>query len=151
MEQFQRNGALIFLSAALFLAASCTSPATHADSVKQEETLVLRNLARSGDLEIENRGPAINLSGQLIVQQLDGTTWRDNAIDLLLLETCTFTIEPGCKTLEHGATLRPAHWNGMSCAGQCPQGCRANIFLGPGQFRFVFTLPDHDHSELKKK
>jgi len=95
----------------------------------------------------------------------NGAGQDENGLDLVILETCEWNRQPGCQTLEHGAKLRPVAWNGLSCGGQCGGTCRGNAFLGPGQFRFVvttcdkkrsfygpvFTMPDYDHSELKKR
>jgi hypothetical protein len=155
------------LTVTLVLAAFGIPEGSSAKAQKEalQETVIIRNLDMPGMVEVENRGPAINLRSQLIVQQMDQGAWHDGAIDLLLSETCVWNPQPGCQTMAHGAKLRPVRWNGMSCSGQCPQGCRATIYLGPGSFRFVvttcggkqrffgppFTMPDYDHSEAKKK
>jgi hypothetical protein len=158
---------LLVITGTVALAPSCTASISHAEAQKDapQQTVIIRNLDKAGGMEVENRGPEISLSLRLVVQQMNQGTWHDSATDLLLSETCVWNPQPGCQTLPHGAKLRPVPWNGMSCSGQCPQGCRATIYLGPGLFRFTvttcdhkqrffgpaFTMPDYDHSELKKR
>jgi hypothetical protein len=154
------------LAALAILLTSCAlPPPSDAVTKAAEETVVLRNLESPGAVEIENRGPAISLWSQLHLQRFENSEWHEEkGLDLVILSTCELNRPPGCQSVEHGAKVRPVPWNGLSCGGQCGASCRANVFLGPGQFRFVvsscdqkrsfygpaFTMPDYDHSELKK-
>jgi len=170
MDRLQRYRALITLLAlamAALTGVSCARQDLRADARQEatQETVVVRNLDIPGAFEVENRGPALELASRVVVQKLEGGAWTDRATDLILAETCDWNPKPGCRTVERGAKLRPPRWNGLVCSGQCPLGCRANLYLGPGQFRFVvtscdrkqrffgpaFIMPDYDHSEPKKK
>lgn len=134
------------------------------DHGTQHGTVIVRNLGSAGAFEVENPGPPIALWSQVMLQRLENGIWRDdNEAELSLAEICVWNARPSCQTLQHGGRLRPHPWNGLICGGQCPESCRANSFLGPGQFRFVvmtcnqkrrfpgpsFSLPDYDHSGLK--
>jgi hypothetical protein len=137
---------------------------TDVDGGNQHATVIVRNLESPGTFEIENAGSPIALWSQVTLQRLENGTWRDdNETELSLEEVCVWNAQPSCQTLQRGGRLHPHPWNGLSCGGQCPESCRANSFLGPGQFRFVvtacdrkrhfpgpsFSLPDYDHSQLK--
>ena len=168
MGKLRCNGSVKWASLAglAILIASCALPPP-GDAVTKaaDETVVLRNLESSGAVEIENRGPTISLWWQMRLQRFEGGEWREEkGLNLVILATCEWNRRLGCQPFEHGAKLRPVPWNGLSCGGQCWASCRANVFLGPGQFRFVanscdqkrsfygpaFMMPDYDHSELKK-
>jgi hypothetical protein len=103
---------------------------------------VIRNLEKSGSFEVDNEGPAISLYSQVVVQRWNEDRWHDVASDLVLSESCKWNPEPECTTLAKGGKIHPMPWNGMSCSGQCFLGCRGNIFLGPGKFRFAITTCD---------
>lgn len=166
MERFQRYRPIIFSALCAVLTTACSRSATHVEAEQNlaKETVIVRNLPKPGAFEIQNQGPSLSLSSQIIVQRMEEGTWADAATDVYLSPTCEWN-PPTCRTLDHGATLRPIPWNGMSCGGQCPMSCRANVFLGPGQFRFVVTSCDrkqhfyspvfaisaNDPTELKKK
>ena len=154
------------LAALAILVTSCTLPPSgNAVAKAAEETVVLRSLESPGAVEIENKGSAISLWSQMRLQRFENGEWHEEkGPDLVIFATCEWNRPPGCQPVEHGAKVRPVPWNGLSCGGQCGASCRANVFLGPGQFRFVasscdqkhrfygpaFTMPDYDHSELKK-
>jgi hypothetical protein len=104
--------------------------------------VVIRNLKKSGSFEVENEGLAISLYSQVVVQRWNEDRWHDVASDLVLSETCKWNPKPECTPLAKGGKIHPMPWNGMSCSGQCFLGCRANIFLGPGTFRFVVSTCD---------
>ena len=170
MDRLYRHRTLIALAVLAMAAAMCLSCARTASNAAAitdaaPETILVRNLETPGSFEVENRGPAIAMYSQVIVQEMVEGKWQDRATDLILSETCDWNPKAGCRTLGQGAKLRPPAWNGLICSGQCPLGCRANAYLGPGSFRFVvmscdqkqrfygpaFTMPDYDHSQLKKK
>jgi len=148
MDRFQRNrtiaigvGMLALFGA---LATSCQQPPQSSgakpDGAKQ--AVLVQNLAKSGAFEVTNEGLSISLSSQVIVQRWEGGNWQDVASDLVLAETCKWNPKPECTTLATGGKIQPVPWNGMSCSGQCFLGCRGNVFLGPGKFRFVVTTCD---------
>ncbi len=168
MDKLRRDCSLIspfpvLLLLVAALTASCGHTA-HADRIA--EPVLVRNLQQPGTFEVDNTGPAIQLWSQVKLQRFQNGQWQEEqGTNLFLAESCGWNQQPVCQTLPQGAKLHPFPWNGLSCGGQCPMVCRANDFLGPGQFRFVvttcdrkrsfygpaFTLPDYDHSELKKK
>ncbi len=161
MDELRRYCSLSAFCLILVGAVSCGN-ATHAQN--EAQSVVVVNLDRPGAFEIENRGPSIELSSQVVVQRLEDGKWQDRATDLVLSDRCDSNQHPPCRTLEHGTKIRPVTWDGELCSGQCMLGCRANAFLGPGQLRFAvstcdnkrrfygptFTMPDYDHSDLKR-
>ncbi len=163
MGQLRRNRTLTLIIVSFLACAASCGPAAHAQ--KEADTVIVTNLATPGAFAVENRGAAIALSSQVAVQRLEDGKWQDRASDLVLSEKCESNQNPACRTLANGAKVIPVPWDGELCSGQCMLGCRANAFLGPGQFRFVvatcdrkrrfygpaFSLPDYDHSELRKK
>jgi hypothetical protein len=169
MDKLHCNRTIIVIALLVLIgmATSCheSKSSEAAKTAVSQEPLTLRNLDKPGSFEIQNNGPAISLYSQVIVQRLEEGNWQDAALDLVISETCELNPKPGCTTLASHATIHPAPWNGMSCSGQCPLGCRGNIFLGPGKFRFVvtscyrkqkfyspaFTLSANDPMEPKKK
>lgn len=130
--------------AAVLAATSCaSSPVEHASEVPPEEvSVVVRNLSLPGAFEVENPGPDIELAWAVAVQRHAKGEWSDEVTDLSLIEKCGDTPPGRCVRLAHGARLRPVRWNGLTCGSQCPAACRANVYLGPGRFRFVVSSCD---------
>lgn len=103
--------------------------------------IVVTNLPQPGAVEIANHGPDVELSTKLLVQREYKGEWRDETTDCRLIERCGDS--PGaCRRVVHNGILRPVPWNGLICASQCSAGCRANLYLGPGKFRFVVESCD---------
>ena len=169
MDRFRRQSYLILVAVLLesFLLISTSCRMQSSDAVKQlpQKAVVIRNLESPGSLVIENEGPTVSLYSQMLLQSMQDGKWQDEAwLELVIREACDWQQKPGCLELQHGAKLHPVSWNGLSCGGQCAMPCRGNSFMGPGQFRFVvstcdrshkfygpvFSMPDYDHSELKK-
>jgi hypothetical protein len=120
-----------------------SAPLQHASEPPPDEaSVVVRNLSLPGAFEIENRGPDIELAWAVTIQRELKGEWSDHATDLTLIEKCGQSPPSGCVPLPHGAKLRPARWNGLTCGSQCAATCRANLYLGPGRFRFVVTSCD---------
>src|ERR1700722_11296986 len=149
MEEFRRTAALKAIVKTASAAAwavpmllgglwlACT-PLQHASEPPPEEaSVVVRNLAVPGAFEIENLGPAIELAPAVTIQRDSKGEWKDEVTDLKLAEKCGERAPAGCVPLAHGAKLRPLRWNGLTCGSQCAATCRANVYLGPGRFRFV--------------
>ena len=122
----------IFAVAAFLLVAG----STYAQSVS------VRNLTPPGAFEVVSEGGEVSLSPRVQVQRLFNGAWHNADTDVQLACSSYDLQTPACVTLRDGEHLRPPPWNGSSCASQaeCPTGCRGNIFLPPGTFRFVVTL-----------
>ena len=105
--------------------------------------MVVNNLALPGAFEVENLGPDIDLAWTVALERETNGKWTEEVTDLTLIEHCGQAPPAnGCVRLAHGAKLRPVRWNGLTCGSQCPANCRANLFLGPGRFRFVVSQCD---------
>lgn len=146
MEEVRRADAMTtraILAWALPIVAllSCAGFAEHS-------TVVVRNLSPAGAFEVENQGPDVELAWAVAVQRYTDGQWTDSVTDLALAETCGQAPESGCVRLAHSAKIRPERWNGLSCGSQCPAACRANVYLGPGRFRFVVSSCDRQQKFL---
>jgi len=104
--------------------------------------VVLHNDGNPGGLRVENRGSAISLSSQIVVERIRDGAWIRTPVRMELLEKCLADDPPACVTMEAAATIRTVPWKGNTCSGQCPHSCRSNHYAGPGQFRFVVTTCD---------
>jgi hypothetical protein len=128
------------LAAATIAAALCTLPLPHQTTATAADAAVaIRNLPRPGGFEVVNGGTPVELIRKVTVQREYNGAWHDEVADLALVASCDLPRPGRCVTLAGDATLRPVPWNGMSCASQCPASCRANVYYGPGRFRFVLT------------
>jgi hypothetical protein len=120
----------IFASAAVFLLVAGSA---HTQRVS------VRNLTPLGAFEVVNESDGeVSLSPYVQVQRLFNGTWQDAFTDMKLQITGTYET-PACVTLHSGERLRPPPWNGFSCASQGVGGCRANVMLPPGVFRFLIA------------
>jgi len=167
MEEFRRpprlnlKYALAWVFPLMLAVLSCANTARSraAEPPPEEKTMVVRNLALPGAFEVENLGPDIDLAWAVSLERETKGAWTAEVTDLTLIEHCGQALPTaGCLRLAHGAKLHPVRWNGLSCGSQCPANCRANVFLGPGRFRFVvsqcdgkrtfpgpaFEMPTHD-------
>ena len=140
MEGFRRTDAMTNRSA-LFWALPMMALLSCAGSAEQA-TVVVRNLSPAGAFEVENQGLDIELAWTVTVQRYADGHWTDEVTDLALAEECGQAPESGCVRLTHSAKIRPKRWNGLTCGSQCPAPCRANVYLGPGRFRFVVSSCD---------
>jgi len=105
--------------------------------------VIISNLAAPGGFELRNDGAAeVSLLRQVTVERSSGDRWERVPVSLELIENCGETSTGRCVRLAANAVLRPAPWNGYTCAPQCPGSCRANVYLGPGKFRVVATTCD---------
>jgi len=104
--------------------------------------VVLENGAKPGQLSVTNRGPgSVDLLRKVTVEIRQDGKWGATPAEVALVASC------GEKStapvhLNTGQTLQVAPWDGWGCNGQCPRSCRANYYLGPGEFRFVVWTAD---------
>ena len=143
MEEFRRALAMTARSALAWVLPAAALLACAGSA--EETTVVVRNLSSPGSFEVENRGPAVDLAWQVTVERHWNGQWTDEVTDLTLIEKCGQPPPPACVRLAHAAKLRPVGWNGLTCGSQCAATCRANIYLGPGRFRFVVSSCDGQH------
>jgi hypothetical protein len=127
----------IFVTAAAFL---LVAGGAYAQSVS------VRNLTPPGTFEVVNEGSEVSLSSRVQVQRLFNGAWQNEPTDLHLVRSCDSPQVPACVTLRRSERLRPPPWNGLSCASQCAESCRANIMLPPGTFRFLVASCSGDWS-----
>lgn len=151
MEELRRTQgmkalAFAFLVALVALSVASLHPQHSPKSLPDEASVLVRNLSPPGAFEVENRGPDIELARTVTIQRDLKGEWSDESTDLALVEKCEKSPLNGRVLLPHGATLRPVLWNGMSCGSQCAATCRANLYLGPGRFRFVVSSYDGKHN-----
>jgi hypothetical protein len=102
--------------------------------------VAITNLA-PGEIEIESAGPVQLAAAAQLERQADGGWTPLQHLDVdqgyRLVERCGGAAPPSCVDLAPGATLHPVPFQGFDCAAQCNASCRANVWLGPGTFRFV--------------
>jgi hypothetical protein len=101
------------------------------------DSVVVHNLNPPGTFSVTNNGNDIRLLRMVLVEKQEGGAWTATDADVRLIATCEETETGPTRLLKRGETLVVKSWNGWSCDGQCPRPCRANIYLGPGTFRFV--------------
>ena len=119
---------------AIAAAAACLCAAAAA-----AQSVAVRNLLPAGAFEVANSGPETSLETKMRVQRWTNGAWSDEASDLQLVRACNPPAPAACITIKAGETLRPPHWNGLSCGSQCAAACRGNMMLPPGTFRFVVS------------
>ena len=127
---YLRSEPLIMLFTALFALSACVG------TIEKPPVLV-KNLDRPGAVSIVNQGPDITLGRKLIVEKHVGAKWTQVDADVRLINSCSETETGANRVLHRGETLELKAWNGWSCDGQCGRSCRANVYLGPGEFRLV--------------
>ena len=144
MEEFRRTASMTGRPLAIWIFPAILGVLSCASSALQQgaEPVAVRNLPQPGAFEVENRGPDIELSGAVTIQRYVKGEWEDAVTDLTLIEKCGEGPRRGCVPLARGAKLHPIRWNGLTCGTQCAATCRANIYLGPGRFRFVVSSCD---------
>jgi hypothetical protein len=107
------------------------------------EDVTVDNGAAPGEFSVTNHGSAaVVLAGQVVVEMMESGKWVASPALVYLIPDCSTKVEVESVRLEAGKTLTVARWNGESCSGQCPRACRANAYLGPGEFRFVVRTAD---------
>jgi hypothetical protein len=130
---------ILFLLVSVFVVIGCAAQSAEAG-------VRVSNLAASGAFEVRNDGSSeVSLAREVTVEQLSEGRWERADVAIELLEKCGVASVGKCVKLAAGAVLRPVPWNGFSCAPQCPGPCRANVYMGPGTFRFVVSTCDRKH------
>ena len=99
-----------------------------------------------GGLRIINDGAgAVTIQMAIAVQKQEASGWVPIVTEFNAIARCD---PPGPGTtvaIAPATALAVQGWRGFSCSGQCNFTCRANIYYGPGTFRFVVTvLPASD-------
>jgi len=130
-------------AAALAVAvAALVASGRHAPS-RDNAAVILANLPSRGAFEVRNTGSTpVSLAREVILERQSGKSSTREAVSVALVDTCAAAPTDGCVMLSAAVILRPVPWNGFSCAPQCPGSCRANVYLGPGTFRFVAQTCD---------
>jgi hypothetical protein len=98
-----------------------------------------------GEFRLVNRGPAIELSRVVKVQQRVGGEWRDTPVTNLYLTPSCASHVPECVSLGAKASLQPVPWSGNYCSSQCPANCNLDGPVPPGIYRYVATSCDRKH------
>jgi hypothetical protein len=101
--------------------------------------LQVKNLAAPGASSIANPGPDVALNRRVTVEKHAGANWVATDADVRLIASCDELETATERVLRSGETLTLKPWNGWTCDGQCAGSCRANVYLGPGEFRFVIV------------
>lgn len=118
--------------------AAGTSSGGQERSETMSPSIEVRNLGSPGAFEVVNSGEAIDLAWEVGVEKSLDAEWRPVEVEQFeLVEKCGEPKDSPCRTLEEGAAIRPVPWTGYSCTSQCNEACRANVYYGPGRFRFV--------------
>jgi hypothetical protein len=134
MAQFRRT-ALIAFSLAAVACMRATPPAAAGISVE--------NGTHPGEFAVTNHGTGpVDLLRKVTVEVRGAGKWAATDADVSLVASCSDKSATSSVTLASRQTLKVAPWNGMTCDGQCPRSCRANVSLGPGEFRFVVWTAD---------
>lgn len=103
-------------------------------------TLRLELTEPAGGLRIVNAGPApVAIHMTIAVQKLEAVGWVPVTTELNAVERCDPPGSATTVTIAPSGALNVRRWRGFSCSGQCNMVCRANIYYGPGKFRFVAT------------
>ncbi len=105
-----------------------------------------------GSLTVVNPGPtALELDPGVAVERWDQDHWTPVSTSLKLVSDCAQLQQPvKCVRLAPGANLHVVSWKGFSCSGQCAGSCRANIYYGPGKFRFIVRTCDGSQKYVSK-
>lgn len=107
-----------------------------------DDPIVIRNLARRGSFEVENRGPDLEVQWALGVEKQKSGSWVAVASQLSLQENCTTARNGKCRLIKKGEKIRPMPYEGYTCDMKCPPGCMANVRLAPGTFRIIVSTCD---------
>jgi len=129
---------LILIAGALQPALACDATAVRATNMTQKTVVAIKNIEPPGAFEIANLGPMVELAWAVAVEQAVGEEWRPIVVEQFeLVEQCGEIKSSPCRRLGERAVIRPVPWTGYSCTSQCNTACRANVYYGPGRFRFV--------------
>ena len=134
--------ASVLVAMASLASLSC-SPPSRAEPLPGAAPVVVTNLASPGAFSVRNASPQeVRVAREVIVERQTAGKWEQIVAPVELVQRCENPPAGSCIALAGSATIRPVPWNGYSCAPQCPGSCRANVYAGPGTFRFVVTSCD---------
>ncbi|QYE33266.1 hypothetical protein KZX46_00140 (plasmid) [Polymorphobacter sp. PAMC 29334] len=129
-----RRAAVILLTATMMAAAA------------QPPGLTLAGGARPGSLNIANRGGGpVTIARAIGVERRDRDGWTAVHTEFNAVSSCPIPGRPvlaakAAVSIPAGGNLKVVPWQGYTCSGQCENACMADIYLGPGTFRFVATV-----------
>ena len=133
----------------VLLAMACSNlPPSQQPSAEASEggaetvAVVVTNGSVAGAFSVTNNGAEIRLNRRVIVEQRAAEQWTATEADVRLISSCDEYEAQSPRLLQAGQSIAVVAWSGMSCGGQCPASCRANVYLGPGEFRFVVLSED---------
>lgn len=138
-----RRGALNMVLSSLLVLTACFGHEDKPDFLRDRSNVqgmsdvVVSNLNPPGAASVTNQGPDVALRRNVVVEKRVGTSWTAAVADVRLITNCDDVGTSPTRVLHRGETLTLKTWNGWSCDGQCARSCRANVYLGPGEFRFV--------------
>jgi hypothetical protein len=132
---------LMIFPAVLFSAqiAACEPASTNEECRTMGLSVMIKNLKAPGAFEVINTADAdVDLAWEVGVEQRVGEQWRSIVVEQFeLIEQCGEIKQSPCRKLLAKGVIRPVPWTGYSCSSQCNTACRANVYYGPGQFRFI--------------
>ncbi len=132
MAKFRRQA---LISATLVVACSSL-----AGSAEVEAQLQLVVTGKTVSLRILNKGvSAVAIMPAIAVQKKERSGWVPITTEFNATSSCEATIPRDKVLIAAHASLSLVPWKGYSCSGQCVLACRANIYYGPGVFRYVIT------------
>ena len=111
--------------------------------------LVMASGGKPGSLVIANHGASqVTIARRIAVEWRDGAKWMTAQTEFNAVTSCPWRhrganpppAPPTSVSIPAGGGLRVAPWLGYTCLGQCETACAANVYLGPGAFRFVATV-----------
>jgi hypothetical protein len=116
----------------------------HGPEPEAKAQLRLELTGRSGGLRLVNAGPKpVMIWSAIAVEKEQGPKGVAVVTEFHAVAECIRQPAADRVKIEPGATLVVVPWRGFSCSGQCNASCRANVYYGPGTFRFVVTtVPD---------
>ena len=112
--------------------------------------LRLEGGGKPGSLVIVNRSPApLTIARAIVVERRDGSGWTSMRTEFNAVAACEWANPPAralppvparTVSIPPARSLHIARWLGYSCSSQCVTSCAANVYLGPGTFRFRVTM-----------
>jgi hypothetical protein len=137
MADLRRQALSIVLAALASLAATAQALPQAPPALRLELT------KETGGLRLVNSGSEpLMIRSAIAVEKEEGHDWVSIATEYHAVAQCGPRSAVAPVDIAPGATLTVVPWRGFSCSGQCDAVCRANVYYGPGAFRFIVaTLP----------
>jgi|HubBroStandDraft_1064217.scaffolds.fasta_scaffold196546_2 hypothetical protein len=142
MVERRRQALSIVLAVLASLAATAQALPQSAAALRLELT------NETGGLRLVNSGAEpLMIRSAIAVEKEEGHDWVTIATEYRAVAQCGRQSSVDPVEIAPGATLTIVPWRGFSCSGQCDAVCRANVYYGPGAFRFIVTtLPGGQRS-----